>query len=236
VSPVRRRPGSGIWLLDFYSSSVGKKAVMAVTGIVLLGFILLHMLGNLKVYDDAEHLNAYGEYLREIGEPILPHTGFLWILRAGLVLAFALHIHAAFSLTVINRKARPVRYQGGRDYVAANYAARTMRWTGVIVGLYLVYHLMDLTWGVGGADYERGEPYHNLVSSLERWPIAIVYIVANLALGLHIFHGAWSLFQSLGWNNPRFNQWRKGFAAGFAAIIVAGNVSIPVAIMLGIVE
>ena len=236
VSPVRRRPGSRFWLLDFYSSSVGKKAVMAATGLILLSFVLLHMLGNLKLYDDAAHMNAYGEYLRTIGEPIFPHTGVLWILRAGLILAFALHIHAAYSLTVINRKARPAKYEGGRDYIAANYAARTMRWSGVIVGLYLIYHLMDLTWGIGGADYERGEPYQNVVNSLERWPIAVVYIVANLALGLHIFHGAWSLFQSLGWNNPRFNQWRKSFAVGFAALIVAGNVSFPVAVLLGIVE
>lgn len=236
VPQVRSRPGSRYWVLDFYSSAIGKKAVMAVTGIILLSFVLLHMLGNLKVYDSAEHMNAYGEYLREIGEPVFPHTGFLWILRSGLIIAFILHIHAAWSLTLINRKARPVGYQGGREYIAANYAARTMRWSGIIVGLFLIYHLMDLTWGVGGADFERGQPYQNLVNSLERIPVAIVYIVANLALGLHIFHGAWSLFQSLGWNNPRFNPWRKAFAMAFAAVIVVGNVSFPVAVMTGIVD
>jgi succinate dehydrogenase / fumarate reductase cytochrome b subunit len=225
-------------VLDLYSTAVGKKAVMAVTGIVLLSFVLLHMAGNLKVYDSAAHMNEYGEYLRTIGEPILPHTGFLWILRSGLILAFVLHIHAAYSLTVINRRARPTGYQGGRDYIAASYAARTMRWTGVIVGLFLVYHLMDLTWGIGLArdEFERGRPYENMVASLEFWPVALVYIIANLALGLHIFHGAWSLFQSLGWNNPRFNQWRKWFAMAFAVVIVAGNLSFPVAIMTGIVD
>ena len=209
---------------------------MAVTGLVLLSFVLLHMAGNLKVYDDAVHMNEYGEYLRTFGEPILPHTGFLWILRSGLIIAFALHIHAAFSLTALNRRARPTPYHGPRDYAAANYAARTMRWSGIIVGLFLIYHLMDLTWGIGGADFERGHPYENMVASLERWPVALVYIVANLALGLHIFHGAWSLFQSLGWNNPRFNPWRKTFAVAFAAVIVAGNVSFPIAVMTGIVE
>ncbi|HEX6031829.1 MAG TPA: succinate dehydrogenase cytochrome b subunit [Tepidiformaceae bacterium] len=236
VSPVRTRPGSRLWFLDFYSSSVGKKAVMAVTGIVILGYVFAHMAGNLHLYQGADKLNGYGEHLRTIGEPILPHTGFLWILRSVLILAFVLHIHSAFSLTRINRKARPVKYQGGRDYIAANYAARTMRWTGVIVGLFLIYHLMDLTWGVGGADFTRGEPYQNLVASFERTPVAIVYIIANLALGLHIFHGAWSLFQSLGWNNPRFNPWRKAFAVAFAAVIVAGNVSFPIAVMTGIVD
>jgi succinate dehydrogenase / fumarate reductase cytochrome b subunit len=236
VSPVRTRPGSRFWFLDFYSSAVGKKAVMAITGIVILGFVFAHMAGNLHFYQGAAKMNGYGEHLRTIGEPILPHTGFLWILRSVLILAFVLHIHSAFSLTRINRKARPMKYQGGRDYIAANYAARTMRWTGVIVGLFLIYHLMDLTWGWGGADFTRGEPYQNLVASFERTPVAVVYIIANLALGLHIFHGAWSLFQSLGWNNPRFNPWRKVIAVAFAAMIVAGNVSFPIAVMTGIVD
>ena len=237
IPAVRKRPHAAFWILDFYSSSIGKKAVMAVTGIMLLGFVLVHMLGNLKIFlPDAElHLNAYGEYLRTIGEPILPHTGFLWILRGGLILAFILHIHAAYSLTMLNRKARPVKYQGGRTYQAADYAARTMRWSGIIVGLYLIFHLADLTWGVEAAngDFVRGEPYNNLVESLSHWPVAIIYIVANLALGVHIYHGAWSLFQSLGWNNPRFNVWRRRFAQGFAALIVIGNVSIPVAVLAG---
>lgn len=235
--PLRqRRQRPRFWLLDFYGSAIGKKAVMAVTGILLLGFVLTHMLGNLHLYEGSEKMNYYGEYLREIGYPILPHSGFLWILRAGLILAFALHIHAAATLTIMNRQSRAEGYKGGRDYIAANYAARTMRWSGVIVGFFLIYHLMDLTWGVGGADFTRGEPYENLVASFSREPVAIVYIVANLLLGLHIYHGAWSLFQSLGWANPRFNHWRRGFAIGFAAIIVIGNVSFPVAVMTGLVE
>lgn len=233
---VRTRPRPHTWALEFYSSAIGKKAVMAVSGIILLGFVLTHMIGNLKIYQDAGHMNAYGEYLRTIGEPILPHTGFLWILRSVLILAFALHIHAAFSLTMMNRRARPTNYKGGRNYAAANYAARTMRWSGVIVGAFVLFHLMDLTWGTANPDFVRGEPYQNLVASFQRTPVAIVYIVANLLLGVHIFHGAWSMFQSLGWNNPRFNPWRRWFAVGFAALIVVGNVSFPVAVMLGIVD
>ena len=240
AQPLRqRRVRPRFWLLDFYGSAIGKKAVMAVTGLLLLGFVLAHMLGNLHMYQDANHMNSYGHYLREIGEPILPHTGALWILRVGLILAFALHIHAAFSLTMMNRQSRIEGYKGGRDYVSANYAARTMRWSGVIVGLYIIFHLMDLTWGTSGATadgFTRGEPYQNLVRSFQREPVAIVYIIANLLLGLHIYHGAWSLFQSLGWNNPRFNHWRRMFAIGFAAIIVIGNVSFPLAVMTGVVE
>ena len=235
--PLRqRRVRPRFWLLDFYGSALGKKAVMAVTGILLLGFVLAHMLGNLHLYQSPERMNEYGEYLRTIGSPILPRSGALWILRSGLILAFILHIHSAATLTLMNRQSRPVGYKGGRDYVAANYAARTMRWSGIIVGFYLVFHLMDLTWGVGGADFTRGEPYENLVASFQREPVAIVYIIANVLLGLHIYHGAWSLFQSLGWANPRFNHWRRGFAMIFAAIIVIGNVSFPVAVMTGLVE
>lgn len=237
VQPLRqRRVRPRIWILDFYGSAVGKKAVMAVTGIVLLGFVLVHMVGNLHLYEGAEKMNWYGEYLREIGEPILPRSGFLWIVRSVLIVAFALHIHAAATLTIMNRQSRRKKYQGGRDYIAANYAARTMRWSGVIVGLFVIYHLMDLTWGMGGAEFTRGEPYQNVVASFERWPVAGVYIVANLLLGMHIYHGAWSLFQSLGWAHPRFNHWRRWFAVAFAAVIVIGNVSFPVAVLTGIVD
>lgn len=235
--PLRqRRVRPQFWLLDFYGSAIGKKAVMAVTGILILGFVLTHMLGNLHLYEGADKMNHYGEYLRTIGYPILPKSGFLWILRVGLIVAFVLHIHAAATLTIMNRQSRVDGYKGGRDYVAANYAARTMRWSGVIVGFFIIYHLMDLTWGVGGADFTRGEPYQNLVASFSRTPVAVVYIIANLLLGMHIYHGAWSLFQSLGWANPRFNHWRRGFAIGFAAIIVIGNVSFPVAVMTGLVD
>ena len=235
--PLRqRRVRSRFWLLDFYGSAIGKKAAMAVSGIMLLGFVLAHMLGNLHLYQDSAHMNHYGEYLRTIGEPILPHGGALWIMRMGLILAFAVHIHAATSLTLMNRQSRTSGYKGGRDYVAADYAARTMRWSGVIVGLFLIYHLMDLTWGIGGAEYTHGEPFENVVASLSRAPVAIVYIVANVLLGVHIYHGAWSLFQSLGLANPRFNHWRRIFAIGFATVIVIGNVSFPIAVLTGFVE
>ncbi len=240
IPTIRGRNGQRFWLADFYGSAIGKKAVMASTGILLLGFVLVHMIGNLKLYLGEEHLNAYGEYLREIGEPILPHTGFLWIMRSALILAFILHIHAAATLTVLNRKARPQKYLGGRDYAAASYAARTMRWSGVIVGLYLVFHLMDMTWGwhVVHSNFQDGKPYENLLHSFapERWPVSVIYIVANVLLGIHIYHGAWSLFQSLGWNNPRFNLWRNWFAKVFAAVIVIGNVSFPIAVLTGIVS
>ena len=223
------------WPLAFYQTAVGKKWVMAVSGIVLLGFVLLHMVGNLKMYLGEEDLNKYGVALREFGGAFIPRTYALWAFRTVLIVAFILHIHAAYSLTLMNRRARPVGYQGGRHYVAATYAARTMRWSGVIVGLFVLFHLMDLTWGWTNPDFVHGEPYHNVVESLSRWPAALVYIAANLALGLHIYHGAWSMFQSLGVNSPRINQARRWFATAFAALITIGNVSMPIAILTGVV-
>jgi succinate dehydrogenase / fumarate reductase cytochrome b subunit len=224
------------WPLELYRSAVGKKWVMAITGIALLGYVFAHMVGNLKLYLGAGDLNHYGEFLRELLVPILPRTVTLWLMRLGLIAAFVLHIHAAYALTRMNHRARPDAYAGGRDYVAANFASRTMRWTGVIVGLYVVFHLADLTWGTANPEFVRGDTYGNLVASFERTPVAVLYIVANVALGVHIFHGTWSLFQSLGWNNPRFNRWRVGFARGFAALIVVGNVGFPIAVMTGVVE
>lgn len=222
--------------VELYRSAVGKKYVMALTGIVIIGFVFFHMIGNLKMYFGAEDFNHYGEFLRELLVPILPRTVALWLMRVGLIAAFVLHIHSAYALTRINRAARHTKYQSKRDYLAANYASRTMRWSGVIVGLFVVWHLFDLTFTGTGYDYVRGLPYENVALSLGRIWNAAFYLVANIALGFHLFHGTWSLFQSMGWNNPRFNAWRRGFAAGLTAIIVLGNVSFPIAVTAGIVS
>ncbi|MGH8896536.1 MAG: succinate dehydrogenase cytochrome b subunit [Egibacteraceae bacterium] len=224
------------WAVDLYRSAIGKKYVMAVTGIVLMGYVLAHMLGNLKIYLGPTALNDYAEFLRDLGEPVAPRSVVLWILRSGLVVAFALHIHAAYALTVMNRRARPVAYQSRREYVAANFAARTMRWTGVIVGLFVLFHLADLTWGFANPAYVRGDVYHNVVASFQRWPVALLYVLANLALGLHLYHGAWSVFQSLGVANPRFNHWRRYFAVAFALVVTLGNVTFPTLVLAGVVS
>jgi succinate dehydrogenase / fumarate reductase cytochrome b subunit len=235
--PVRR---GSFPLLDLYQSAVGKKWVMALTGIALMGFVLVHMVGNLKMYLGAEDLNHYGEFLRELLVPLLPRTVTLWIVRLGLIAAFVLHIHSAYSLTMMNRRAKPVGNER-RDYIAASFAARTMRFSGIIIGLFLIWHLADFTWGVEAVnpDFERGMAYENLVASFEREPVSILYIVANVALGLHLYHGAWSIFQSLGSMSPRFNPrhnpLRRGFAAGFAILVAGVNITFPLAVLFGIV-
>lgn len=240
-SPRIRTPHlrSPFVIFDIYRSAVGKKWVMALTGIALMGFVFFHAFGNLKMYLGAEDFNHYAEFLRQLLVPIIPPTGVLWILRLGLIGAFALHIHSAYSLTRLNHQARPVKYQSPRDYVAVNWAARTMRWTGIIVGLFLLFHLADLTWGWANPDFIGGDPYWNVSTSLDRAPIAVLYIVANIALGIHLYHGAWSIFQSLGSMNPHFsprrNPLRRGFAAGFAILVAGINISFPIAVMTGVV-
>jgi succinate dehydrogenase / fumarate reductase, cytochrome b subunit len=218
------------FLVEFYRSAVAKKWIMAVTGLMLMGFVFFHMIGNLKMYigklpDGRYDIDVYGEFLRELLVPILPRTVTLWLLRFGLIGAFALHIQSAYALTVMNRKARPVSYQSKRDYIAANFASRSMRYTGVIFSLFLMWHLADFTWGWFNKGYVRGEVYRNIGASLSYFPVAMIYIVGNVALGIHLFHGAWSLFQSLGVNNPRFNRFRRLFATGFAGVVVLGNLS-----------
>src|SRR4029079_7765250 len=236
-APIRPRPTRGPAIVRFYRSAVGKKWVMAITGVILMGFVLAHMIGNLKLYLSKEEINLYGEPPRDMPGHLLPRTVLLWSIRIVLILAFVLHIHAAYALTRMNRRARPVGYQAPREYVAANFASRTMRWTGVIVLAFLAFHLADLTWGAAnGSRFLRGDPYNNLVFSFRRPVVAILYVVANLALGIHILHGAWSLFQSLGINNPRFNKARLRFAQGFAAVIVLANISFPIAVQLHVVE
>jgi succinate dehydrogenase / fumarate reductase, cytochrome b subunit len=232
----KRKP----FLLDLYSTAVGKKYVMGLTGIAMMGFVFFHMIGNLKMYQGAEAFDSYAAFLKKLLYPLAPKESVLWILRGGLVTMLLLHLHAAFSLTVLNRTARPVKYQSKRDYQIATFASRSMRWSGIIVLAFLVWHLLDLTFGVTNTvgtsgEFVRADVYDNVVRSFDRIPVAIFYVVANILLGIHLFHGAWSIFQSLGWNNPRFNTWRRAFATGFAAIVVVGNVSFPIAVMAGVV-
>lgn len=228
------------WFGSLYSSSVGKKAVMAVTGVILFGWIFLHMVGNLKLYLGPEHLNEYAHFLRTMFAPAVPETGMLWVSRIVLLVAVVFHIHSAYSLTMMNREARPIGYRQ-RDFVKGTYAARTMRWGGVIILLFVIYHLLHLTTGQAHHDFQRDAAgnvnvYHNVVSGFQIWWVAAVYILANLALGLHLWHGLLSMFASLGVTHKRFESWRRNFAAAFAVLVTAGNVSFPLMVLLGFVR
>ncbi|KAB2959291.1 MAG: succinate dehydrogenase cytochrome b subunit [Thermoanaerobaculia bacterium] len=224
--------------------AVGRKALMAISGIVLFGFVLVHMVGNLKLYQgryaDGVHagqwkIDVYGEGLRELGAPVLGHGQALWIARLVLLACVLLHIASAWAVTRQSRAARPVAYQV-RVHVQSSYAVRTMRWGGVIIALFVAWHLADLTLGWVHPSFVAGGVHANLVASFQRPAVAGLYIVANLALGLHLFHGLWSLFQTLGWNNPKFNHWRRSFATAFAGLVTAGNLSFPLAVLMGWVK
>lgn len=217
------------------STSLGKKAAMALSGLLLFGFVLGHMAGNLKMYLGQQAYDHYAEGLREIGAPMLPHGGFLLIARLGLLAAVAVHLLAAWQTTRQSRAARQSGYER-KTVVAADYASRTMRWGGVIILLFVVYHLCHLTWGVAHPDFRPESVYHNVVTGFGNPLIAFFYIAANLALGFHLYHGLWSFFQSLGFNHPRYNAWRERFAQAFAFIVTAGNVSFPIAVLTGIVR
>ncbi len=228
------------WPVEFYRTAVGKKWVMALTGIGLLVFVIAHAIGNLKIFfpdvGGVPEIDLYAHALRELFFPLMPEHIVLWILRTGLIVAFIFHIHAAYSLTLVNRRARPTDYSGPRTYLVANYASRTMRWSGTIFALFLIFHLADLTWGVQPAApdaWERGQVFNNFIATFSRPGVALFYVLANLALGVHIFHGAWSMFQSLGINNPRYNAWRRYVAWALAGSITIANISMPIAVMLG---
>src|SRR5258708_5585991 len=235
ATPTDQHPPRVPWIVALYRSAITKKAIMAVTGIFLFGWILLHMLGNLKVYTGPEHYNAYAQFLRTMGAPLLPNEAALIVARTLLLLAAVFHIVAATQLTIMNRKARPIAYRGRAD-VAGSYAARTMRWGGVIILLFVWYHLGHLTFGKFHPDFIEGDVYHNFVTGFQVWWVSAIYIIANLALGMHLYHGLWSMFNSLGLNHPGFNPWKRGFATVFAIIVTAGNVSFPVAVLTGILR
>ena len=235
--PLRKPVKALPFPLSLGQTAIGKKWLMALSGIGLIGFVVAHMIGNLHVYEGPAVMYEYAESLRSLGQGLLPRYAVLWVLRLGLIAMFGIHIWAAVTLNSMNLKASPGSYAGGRDYIAANFASRTMRWTGPIILLYVLFHLADLTWGwVLGDKFVYGDPYHNLAASFSRPIVLIIYIVANVALAFHIFHGAWSMFQSLGINNPKYNAARRGFAAGLAGLILVGNLSFPILSAAGLTD
>ncbi len=220
-----------------WSTSIGKKAVMAVTGIILVGWILLHMVGNLKIYLGAEHYDAYARFLREMGVPALAHDQALWTSRLILLIAVALHIVAAVQLTKMSWAARPVGYDE-KESVAATYAARTMRWGGVIIALFVVYHILHFTLGTVGyapGQFQAGSVYRNVVNGFRVWYVSAFYIVAQAALGLHLYHGVWSMFQTLGMG-AKTNGAYRALATAVSVAIVAGNISIPLSVLAGVLR
>ena len=214
----------------FLTSTIGRKVIMAVTGLVLVGFVFVHMLGNLLLYQGPEAINEYGRFLREF-----LHGWGIWIARAALLGAVLLHIGSAVSLAREELAARPVRYRQWKPK-QSTYASRTMRWSGVIVLSFIVYHLLHFTTGGVHPDFIEGEVYHNVVVGFSAWPVAAFYVLSMVLLGLHLRHGVWSLFQSLGVSHPRYLAAAQAGATAFSTIIVLGNVSFPLSVLFGLVR
>ncbi|MGW5559176.1 succinate dehydrogenase cytochrome b subunit [Micromonospora sp. NPDC003944] len=218
-------------------SNVGLKAVMAVTGIVLVLFLIAHMLGNLKVFTGETSFDHYAHWLRDIGKPLLPGVWFLWILRTVLVVAVVAHIVAATVLARRARAARPVKY-AHRKKVNGSYAARTMRWGGVIILLFVIYHLLDLTTGTLNPVGDESKPYGNVVADFapERWYVTLFYTLAIVTVGFHLRHGAFSAFRSLGQQTPRGERRARTAALVFAVLLSAGYLVVPFAVLTGLVS
>jgi succinate dehydrogenase / fumarate reductase cytochrome b subunit len=225
LTPDTRRRAAG-----FIGSTVGRKIVMAVTGLILFGFVLAHMLGNLQVYMGAEALNRYAVFLRTF-----LHGGGIWLARGTLLVAVSLHIYSATTLTLEAWDARPVKYKRWQAD-ESTYASRTMRWGGVILFLFILYHLLHLTFGAVHPDFVEGDVYHNFVAGFRSVPVSTFYIVANLALGLHLYHGVWSLCRTLGVSHPRYIRYARGAAALFAGLVTGGNLSFPIAVLAGVIR
>lgn len=218
-------------------STIGKKVIMAVTGLIWVGFLAFHMYGNLKVYQGAEYFNHYAESLRELGAPLFSHLHLLTVLRIIVTVAVLAHIWAAVSLTVAARNARPQSYEMKR-VVQANYASITMRYGGLVIGLFLLYHLAHFTWGlipIPPSGFVPGDAYGNLVGGFQSVFNVILYLVAVAALGLHLFHGTWSMFQTLGFNNQKYDSTLRGVALALAILISVGFAIVPLSVLFGFV-
>ena len=212
----------------FYQASIGKKAVMAVTAVVLFGYVLGHLAGNLQVYVGAEQMDRYATFLHSM-------PALLWVVRVFLLVCLGLHITASIQLTLLKQEARPLGYVK-KEAIGSSLASRSMIWSGAMIAAFVIYHLLDLTAGVAStAQYQDLHAYENLVYSFRRIPVSIFYVIAMVLLGMHLYHGIWSMFQTLGFSHPRYTPMLKRAAAVVAILITAGFISIPVAVLTGVV-
>jgi succinate dehydrogenase / fumarate reductase, cytochrome b subunit len=214
--------------LTFYSTSIGKKVVMAITGLILFGFVIGHMLGNLQVFMGANQMNAYAAMLKA-------NATLLWGVRIVLLVAVMLHIVAAVQLTRMSQRSRPEGYHY-KDVIQADYAARTMRWSGPIIAVFVIYHLLHFTTGSVHPQFDVHDVYHNVISGFRVWPVSLFYIIAMVALAFHLWHGVWSLFQTLGLINPKSNKIIHRLAAIATLALVIGFISIPMAVLAGLIS
>lgn len=223
-------------VVSLYRSSVGKKILMALSGLILIGFLIAHMAGNLKIFWGPDSFNGYAEWLRGVGYPLLPHMAGLWMVRILLLLAVVIHVIAAVQLWRMSQRARRHGYQREKS-LAFSYASRTMRWGGVILLLFIVYHILHFTTGHAyfSGEFVKEDVYGNFIRTFRNPLVLGVYVVAQAALCLHLYHGTWSVFQTLGANHPKYNRWRRPLAAVLALVLFIGFIVPPILVMAGVV-
>lgn len=219
---------AAFWLVLFCRSTIGKKVIMALTGIIGIGFVLLHVSLNLLAYGGPSAVNGADAFLKSTG-------GWLWLARAILLMAVVLHIMTAYQLSRISLASRPVSYLQWEP-VGSNLASRTMRWTGVLLALFIALHVLHLATGTLHPHFVQDNVYHNVVTAFRVWYVSTVYIFAMCLLALHLYHGTWSMFQSLGFDHPKYAGWIRPAATCVTIIVVLGFISIPVAVLLGAIR
>jgi succinate dehydrogenase / fumarate reductase, cytochrome b subunit len=212
-----------------WDSSVGKKVIMAVTGLILIAYLITHVLANLLVFQGPSRINAYSAFLHGTG-------GALWAVRLVLLTALVLHVVAAVQLAGRRFDARPVGYAGGQEPQVSTWASRTIRWGGGLILVFLVYHILHFTVGTAHSDFVEGDPYHNVSTGFRNLAVVIVYLVAMAAVGLHLYHGVWSSGRSLGMSPPSPNPFRRTAALVLALVIWLGFTVILLAVYAGVVR
>ena len=222
-------------VVRLYRTSIGKKMIMAVTGLVGVLFLIGHIFGNLHVFEGSEKFNAYGSFLRAVGAPVFGNSQLLWVIRLGLIACIVLHVISAVQLTQQSRASRPVAYQSRKE-PRARWSSLTMRIGGVIILLFIILHLANLTWGWLHPSFIHGDVYHNVVALFQLWPVTLFYIIAMLAVGFHLDHGAWSMFQTLGLRSSRNNMLLRRGSTALAVVFVIASSTVPLAVLLGFIS
>lgn len=224
-----------MWVTTLYRSTIGKKAIMAATGVIMVAFVIAHMAGNLQMFDGPVKMNGYAAFLKSTGE-------LLWVARLVLLVALLLHVLMAWQLTQVKRVARPVGYSRNEPQVST-IASRTMRWGGVLILVFIVFHILQMTTGTvfpltssGGATFSETNVYGNVISAFRNPLVSAFYIVAMLFLMLHLFHGAWASVRTLGLSKPSRFPLHRRISTGIALVVWLGFTAIPVAVLLGAIR
>lgn len=228
-------------LTSLYNTSIGKKFIAAITGLILFGFLVGHVAGNLKAFTGSSengvpHIDEYGQFLKEVGEPMLPYMVGLWMARTVLLISLVLHVVVVIQLAMASAEARPVNYVRSRK-TAASLPAQWMMYSGLLILGFIIFHILHFTTGsIRLGEFEHGYVYSNLWNSFSMPAVAIGYLLAMIVLGFHLYHGVWSLFQTLGIDNPDRNKGLRMFAIIATVGLAVGFAVVPLAFMFGALD